>query len=208
MLIKPIILKTRRACIRPLTIEDYNSFKDRIENLPPSKSKHDWASVFPKDTSKKGFREFIKRGVTTKKKKDYYELAIFNKKTDEWLGLVYLYNIRRGSFQQANIDYFIFSSFWKKDYGKEVCKKVIDYAFKHLKLKRIEAIIIKDNMPSIKLAQSIGMLPEGIRRSYCYYKGKLKDVKVFAIVKPGLCNRLSSEGQKWLKDECSHRASP
>lgn len=181
--IKPIILKTRRTCIRPLTMGDYNLFKDRIEKLPPSKSKHDWVSVFPKDTSRRGFREFLKGAFTTTRKKEYYELAIFNKKADEWLGLVYLYNIRRGTFQKANIDYFIFSPFWKKGYGKEACKKVIDYAFNHLKLKRIEATISKDNIPSIRLAKSIGMLPEGLRRSYCYYKGKRENVKVFAIVK-------------------------
>lgn len=99
------------------------------------------------------------------------------------MGLVYLYNIRRGTFQKANIDYFIFSPFWKKGYGKEACKKVIEYAFKHLKLKRIEATITKDNIPSIRLVKSIGMLPEGIRRSYCYYMGKREDFKVFAIVK-------------------------
>ena len=181
---KPIILKTRRTCIRPLTIEDYNSFKDRIENLPPSKSKYDFASVLPKDTSKKVYRKFLKEALTTTKKEDFYGLAIFNKKTDEWLGLVYLYNIRRGSFQQANIDYYIFSPFWKEGYGKEVCKKVIEYAFSDLKLKRIEATINKDNLPSIKLAKSIGMLPEGIRRSYCYFIwGKREDVRIFAIVK-------------------------
>ncbi|MBL7129773.1 MAG: GNAT family N-acetyltransferase [Ignavibacteria bacterium] len=183
-LTKPIILKTRRTCIRPFTLKDYNSFKERIDNLPPSKNKHDLASLFPKDTSKKGFREFMKGSLTTTKKKEYIDLAIYNKKTDEWLGSVYLYHIRKGSFQKANIDYFIFSPFWKKGYGKEACKKVIDYAFNTLKLKRIEATIIKDNIPSIRLAMSIGMLPEGIRRSFCYYMGKKRvDVKVFAIVK-------------------------
>ena len=135
-LTKPILLKTRRTCIRSLTVKDYNAFKVRIENLPPPKSKYDFATLFPTDKSKTTYRKFLE-GILTTKKEEIYGLAIFNKKTDEWLGLVYLYKIRRESFQKANIDYYIFSPFWKKGYGKEVCKKVIDYAFNDLKLKRI-----------------------------------------------------------------------
>ncbi len=76
--------------------------------------------------------------------------------------------IARDEFQWGRIGYTIHNQYWRKDYGKEAVKEAFNIAFTHLDFHRIEAHINIDNTPSIRLAESVGMQFECIRKGFIY----------------------------------------
>jgi ribosomal-protein-alanine N-acetyltransferase len=56
----------------------------------------------------------------------------------------------------ALIGYDIFVPFWRKGYGKEACRAMIDAALRGLGVKSISAIVDADNAASIALLEGLG----------------------------------------------------
>ena len=64
-------------------------------------------------------------------------------------------------------------------YGKEAVSAALTLAFTQLKFHRIEAHINIDNAPSIKLAESVGMEFECIRKGFIYENDEWTDHLVY-----------------------------
>lgn len=82
--------------------------------------------------------------------------AIELKNENEIIGEAGLFN----SFQNTKhleLGYIIDSRYWKKGYGTEVCKLLINYGFQELKLKKLSARMFKQNTASRKLSEKCGM---------------------------------------------------
>ena len=70
-----------------------------------------------------------------------------------------------------------------KDYLKFCLKQIRKYLFNKLKCNRIEAEVIKDNIPSIKLLEKCGFKEEGLIRSKYYINNKYNDVYVYGKIR-------------------------
>lgn len=68
-----------------------------------------------------------------------------------------------------------------KGVGKIAMKFIIDYGFKKLKLHKINLGVVKDNIPAVKLYQSLGFVIEGEMKDEVFYKGKFHDFLSMAI---------------------------
>lgn len=55
--------------------------------------------------------------------------------------------------------------FWSRGFAKEAAAAAVLFAFKSLKLHRIDAGVDPKNKASVTVARAIGMKLEGIRRS-------------------------------------------
>ncbi len=62
-----------------------------------------------------------------------------------------------------------------KGYMTEAAAAVIDYAFRELKLKRIEANIMPINTPSLRTAKKLGFTRFGFSRGYLQINGRRED---------------------------------
>jgi ribosomal-protein-alanine N-acetyltransferase len=111
----------------------------------------------------------------------FFDLAAFDKKTGEYIGNAALMDISRGIFQNAYLGYRIFNQFWKKGFGKELVEAVIELSFTELKLHRIEAGIDSTNFRSIRLARSLKMRKEGMKKRALFLENKWKDLVVYAL---------------------------
>jgi RimJ/RimL family protein N-acetyltransferase len=67
----------------------------------------------------------------------------------------------------------------------EALQILIDYAFGELGLHRIWARIIEDNVPSVKLFEKLGFLPEGRMRGHVRRRGRFRDMLIYGLVKSG-----------------------
>lgn len=67
-------------------------------------------------------------------------------------------------------------------YAKEAVKEALHIAFTDLGFHRIEAHINVDNMPSIHLAESVGMKFECIREGFIFENGEWTDHVVYSIL--------------------------
>ncbi len=69
-----------------------------------------------------------------------------------------------------------------KGYGTEAINTLVDYGFNELRLHCIYAQVNEDNIPSQKLFQKCGFIPEGILKDRLHKKGKYLSVKMFSIL--------------------------
>jgi RimJ/RimL family protein N-acetyltransferase len=100
--------------------------------------------------------EFRKTSVDPKKLE--YDLWIIElKNTHEVIGQAGFIPKEMKGKEYIELNYYIEKSKWKKGYGKEIAKELINYAFIEKKLDRVISIIDLENEASKKLAKSIGM---------------------------------------------------
>lgn len=79
------------------------------------------------------------------------------KQTGDFIGQCGLLIQMVDGIQELEIGYSILPKFWRQGYAAEAAKKCKDFAFSHEFSDSLISIIHKDNMPSQKVAQAIGM---------------------------------------------------
>ena len=90
----------------------------------------------------------------------------------------------------AEIAYSLNPNFWSQGLTTEACKAIINVAFNHdQSLNRVFAAIDTRNIPSIKVAQKIGMKCEGILRQNRRQKGVLIDEAWYSILRKEWLNK-------------------
>jgi len=69
-----------------------------------------------------------------------------------WCGLKYIKEAN-----EIDLGYRFKENYWGKGYGYESAKATIDYGFNNLKLKRIVATVLPENIASWKIMEKCGM---------------------------------------------------
>ncbi len=99
------------------------------------------------------------------------ELGIFNRNTDDFIGVVSLSNINY-QYENGEIGYWIRKKFWNKGYTKEAAQMLIRYA-----------TLQKENTGSLALLTSLGFQVEGLMRKSVKNKGKLVDRYICSLIR-------------------------
>jgi len=172
-------VKTRRLVLRALKSSDYEAWYDAYVNGLPKQSRWDRAPLKPSECTKKIFLKIKREHEALAKNDDYYRFHIFEKKTGVIVGLIDFDIFLRDNHQFANFGYQIFNRHWKQGYGHEASLAGLKIGFRHLQLNRLEAAINLDNKASIRLAKSIGMKREGIKKRYWFEYGKWTDHLIY-----------------------------
>ena len=100
---------------------------------------------------------------------------------EDFIGVINLNEIVRSAFQSAYLGYYVFSPFAGTRLMKQAMRLVIEQAFTHLKLHRLEANIQTSNTASLKLVQSLGFRHEGFSPRYLKIDGQWCDHERYAI---------------------------
>lgn len=112
-----------------------------------------------------------KRGV-------YWSLA--RKEDDRMIGAVGLYI--NNQHNRAELCYDLSRDYWNQGLMTKTLQIVIDFAFKHIGIQRIEAITLKENCASIAVLKKCGFNYEGQLRNYRYFNGRSYHVEMFSII--------------------------
>ena len=113
---------------------------------------------------------------------DFIGLLLRRRGDDVLLGTVELSQIARGAFQSAYLGYHIGAPFARQGYMREGLALVLDYAFRQLRLHRLEANIQPENVASIALVQRLGFRREGYSPRYLKLGGRWRDHQRWAIL--------------------------
>lgn len=173
------VSETERLVIRPLNKDDYENWLNEHENRYPSQNRHDEGKVDMSEYTMEWFHKLIGNHQELALSDVAYVFGVFRKEDGIHLGMVDFLTLARGEFQWGSIGYTIHNQYWRKGYGKEAVKEALDIAFQHLKFHRIEAHINLDNAPSTKLAESVGMEFECIRKGFIYENDEWTDHLVY-----------------------------
>jgi ribosomal-protein-alanine N-acetyltransferase len=122
------------------------------------------------------------RYLTRCRRADFIGLLLRRRADDVLLGAVELSQIARGAFQSAYLGYHIGAPFARQGYLREGLALTLDYAFRQLRLHRLEANIQPENIASIALVQTLGFQREGYSRRYLKLGGRWRDHQRWAIL--------------------------
>lgn len=107
---------------------------------------------------------------------------IFERQSGKLAGGITLGNIRHGVAQSAQIGYWIGEKFAGQGLMREAVQLLCDHAFDTLRLHRIEAACIPDNLRSIRVLEKAGFRREGLLRSYLRINGEWHDHYLYALI--------------------------
>jgi len=175
-------LITKRLVLRDLKKTDAKSIVENMNNLKVSK----WLLIVPYPYKLKHAADWIKsqkKYLKEKPRKDY-TFGIELKEEKKIIGAIGIHKIDK--FQgKATTGYWLGEKYWKKGYGSEALKAILDFAFKKLKLRRIEAGVFIGNPSSGKLLEKFGAKKEGMKREAyrCKADEKIKDEVVYGLLK-------------------------
>lgn len=111
-----------------------------------------------------------------------YSFLIFKTDDKTLLGGINIGNVRRGVSQSASLGYWIGEKHSRNGYMKEALKLLIPSLFVDLRLNRIEATTLEENIASKNLLKKIGFKKEGVLRKYLKINGTWRDHILYGLL--------------------------
>jgi ribosomal-protein-alanine N-acetyltransferase len=111
-----------------------------------------------------------------------YSFLIFKTDDKALLGGINIGNVRRGVSQSASLGYWIGEKYARNGYMKEALKLLIPSLFVDLRLNRIEAATLEENIASKNLLKKIGFKKEGVLRKYLKINGTWRDHILYGLL--------------------------
>ncbi|MEP6765084.1 MAG: GNAT family N-acetyltransferase [Gemmatimonadaceae bacterium] len=118
---------------------------------------------------------------------------------DEFIGAVGLSLVP--THRRAELGYWVGVPYWGRGYVTEACAALVEWAFRELRLNRIEARHYTHNPASGRVMQKIGMQFEGVQRRYNQRQGVFRDLALYAsLSEPTMEIRANNEIAVHVKD--------
>jgi len=128
--------------------------------------------------TEEGYSEFLK--WSRQKNQEHFFIAL--KGSRDLAGLFQLMGIVRGYLQSASIAYCAFVPHDGKGLVRQGIKAGINYAFRDLRLHRLEAQIQPENERSIHLISGLGFHFEGCSRKFLKVSGRWRDHERWSVL--------------------------
>jgi ribosomal-protein-serine acetyltransferase len=112
--------------------------------------------------------------------KEYF-FQIIDTGTNQVVGGVFLNHVLR-QYQMANLGYWVRTSRTGSGIATEAARQVARYAFEQLGFQRLEIVVDIGNTPSLKIAQKLGAVREGLLRNRGYVHGTPHDAFMHSLI--------------------------
>ena len=141
-----------------------------------------WEPTWPgDDLTRASFRRRLRRNLQEIESNEAYPFLVF-RDDDLLVGGLTLGQIKRGVVQAATLGYWIGAPYAGKGFMSRAVRAVISFAFGTLRLHRIEASCLPQNVPSIRLLEHMGFTREGYARAYLRINGAWEDHLLYALL--------------------------
>jgi ribosomal-protein-alanine N-acetyltransferase len=142
-----------------------------------------WEPTWPADDLRRyAFRARIRRYGEEIARDEAYPFLIFRQADDVLLGGLTLGQLRRGVAQCATLGYWIGAPYAAQGYMTRAVRAATAYALQTLRLHRIEAACLPQNVASTRLLLRCGFQREGYARAYLRINGTWQDHVLFALL--------------------------
>lgn len=138
-----------------------------------------WLPWVPKTKEIDDSKKFILKCKREYKKGESMELGIWFK--GQLVGCIGLHKINKTS-RNTEIGYWLSSDYYGKGIVTKSARILINYAFKELKLHRIEIVAGTDNYKSYAIPERLGFVKEGIKRDIEFIDNRFVDYAFFSIL--------------------------
>jgi RimJ/RimL family protein N-acetyltransferase len=168
---------TKRLCLRLLTLKHAPQFAKAIQASP---SLHQWIDWCHSNYTEEEALEFISATRLNWVKASAFGFALFSRDSDEFLGMA-AFNEFYHTFNMGSLGYWLKDSAQHQGYALEAMDAIIEFAFAHLLLTRLEIVCDPDNSPSHHLAERLGATFECVAQNRYIFNGKPKAGMVYSI---------------------------
>ncbi|MCD7035727.1 GNAT family N-acetyltransferase [Metabacillus sp. GX 13764] len=124
----------------------------------------------------------IQKGRQLAEEGTSYNFGIFLGESHSLIGTLSLTGVAKGSLQCCWIGYCLDEEENGKGYTTEAVKLGVEYAFKELKLHRVEAGVMPHNHGSLRVLEKAGFHREGIAKENVKINGRWSDHVILAII--------------------------
>jgi len=174
--------------LRPATPTDYSAWSQLRAGSRAFLER--WEPTWPDDDlTQAAFRRRLKRQDDDIARDEAYPLLIFDQTSDQLIGGVTLGGVRRGVSQTGTLGYWMGAQHAGRGRMTRAVAATVEFAFARLRLHRVEAACIPDNVPSIALLERNGFKREGYARSYLKIDGAWRDHVLFALIESDVRTR-------------------
>lgn len=175
------VLRGGGLVLRPPAPSDYNQWAElrdlSRDHLIP------WEPKWSRDElSRWAYRRRLRYYQRDQREDLGHAFFIFSEDDGALMGGLTLSNIRRGVTQAAALGYWLGFAYIGKGNMRNAVSLAIDYAFRDLRLHRIEAACLPSNTASISVLRSNGFQEEGLARRYLKINGAWCDHLLFALL--------------------------
>lgn len=175
--------------LRSFTERDYDSVALGLEQQSPPVDEFDWFAHIDalvkreRRLSRKGlFRDILKlQEAASIYGNPGLRFQIFTRRGAKWMGYVAIYNAR-WNLQSAAMDYYLLNQYWGQGIAQQAVTGVLSYCWTDLALHRVEASVDEDNTRSIRFAERLGMVYEGIRRDGANINRRWRNLRVYSAL--------------------------
>ena len=150
------ILETNRLRIRQFQVSDLESFWT-YRNDPDVARYLGWDVPFPREKALEFVAEMKTKNSNTQG--EWFQVVLEERSSSEMIGDA-AYFLKTDD-SQAYIGYTIARPHWRKGYGFEAIRRLLDYLFGELGLHRVVAITDVENFPSFSMLDRLGFRREG-----------------------------------------------
>lgn len=174
-----IVLENEFVLLRPLEISDVAHLLEFSINEPEI-----WQFGWVTAAGKSNLERYITLALAAKENKTEYPFIVFDKKQQKYAGCTRFYDINL-PFKTLQLGYTWYGKAFQGTGLNKNCKYLLlEYAFEHLHVERVEFRADNRNAKSIAAMKSIGCVVEGLFRSHTpTLEGGRRDSIVLSILK-------------------------
>jgi RimJ/RimL family protein N-acetyltransferase len=171
-----MVLTTERLLLRDFVESDWEAVL-AYQQDPLYLRYNEWTSRTAEEV-----REFIQMFLDHQKQKPRlkFQFAVILKANGQLIGNC---GVRRESpeTREGDMGYELDPRFWGNGYALEAARAVLAFGFSHMKLQRVSAWCIAENVASARLLEKLGMHLEKQVPNHQYFKGRWWDTRSYAI---------------------------
>ncbi|MFC4450139.1 GNAT family N-acetyltransferase [Halorussus aquaticus] len=137
----------------------------------------------------------VREGLTTayplnaEQEREYFEERVSNQEdvnlaicTDgEMAGIIGLHDLNQRS-GHCEVGLWLDTDYHGRGYGTEASRLLTDYAFRELRMHRVQARVLATNEASARIWQKLGFREEGVHRDEAFTGGEYVDIRYFGML--------------------------
>ncbi|MBT9169629.1 MAG: putative ribosomal N-acetyltransferase YdaF [Syntrophomonadaceae bacterium] len=171
------IIKGKRIYLQELGLSDAESLYKNIKDKEVLKF-----TDVPQSFSLKDAFKLIKKSKRDIKKRKGYQLGIKSRRGQDVIGVIGLTEIDHKN-KKAELDYWLNKKYRRLGIMKEAISLIVTFGFRKLKLRRIYARVLTENMPSWKLLTAMGFTREGVLRKGLFERRRWHDLFIYSLLR-------------------------
>ncbi len=175
------VVEGQGVLLRPPRIGDYaawSGLRERSQDyLQP------WEPAWPDDDlSRAAYRRRLAGYAREMENGNAWPFFIFDPSGRTLYGAITLSNVRRGVAETGTLGYWIGEPYAGKGIATAAVRAMAGFAFRSLRLHRLEAACLPTNVPSRRVLEKAGFRKEGEARAYLKINGAWADHILFGFL--------------------------